>query len=171
MKALQPNTTSNILSIAIAIMLTLSAGCQSARHKAVEKAPPPQDVTPGSTFTVIKDFLIPDGDTSVYFQDTQLYPEGGIQPDDPFCQFTNGGASGQIIRGVFTVSNVEYEEAGVGPGGIDVSVTEIHLQGAATGKSYRLNCMLPLLSHGARFVTPVEIQSAVGGYLNLKDAP
>ncbi|MGD2055564.1 MAG: hypothetical protein PVJ15_02065, partial [Gammaproteobacteria bacterium] len=107
----------------------------------------------------------------VYFQDTRLYPQGDIQPDDPFCRFTGAGDSGEIIRGVFTVSNVEYEEAGVGPGGIDVSVTEIHLQNTANGKAYRLNCMLPLLSHGSRFVTPVEIRGAVGDYMNLKDAP
>jgi hypothetical protein len=170
MKAMQPNIVKTLLAAVIVIHLTTLAGCHNTRHKA-ESAPPPKDVTPGSTFTVVKDFLIPDGDTSVYFQDTRLYPEGGIQPDDPYCQFTNGGASGEIIRGVFTVGSVEYEEAGVGPGGMDVSVTEIHLKEAKTGKSYRMNCMLPLLSRGTRFVTPVEIQGAVGGYMNLKDAP
>ena len=171
MNALHENILRKSLAAAIAVILAILAGCQGARPKAVEKAPPPQDVTPGSTFTVIKDFLIPDGDSGVYFQDTRLYPQGDIQPDDPFCQFA-GAASGEIIRsGVLTVSNVEYEEAGVGPNGVDVSVTEIHLQETSTGKAYRLNCMLPLLSHGARFVTPVEIQSAVGGYLNLRDAP
>jgi hypothetical protein len=170
MKAIKPDIFSILLAGTIAINLALLAGCQSTRHKA-EKAPPPADVTPDSTFTVIKDFLIPDGDTGVYFQDTRLYPEGGIQPDDPFCEFTSAAAGGEIIRGVFTVSKVEYEETGVGPNGMDVSVTEIHLQAATTKKSYRLNCMLPLLSRGARFVTPVEIQGAVGGYMTLKDAP
>jgi hypothetical protein len=88
-----------------------------------------------------------------------------------YCQLT-GGASGEVIhRGVFTVANVEYDEIGAGPNGSDVSVTKIHLREAATGKAYGLNCMLPLSSHGARFVTPAEIQGAVGGYMNLKDAP
>lgn len=56
-------------------------------------------------------------------------------------------------------------------GGMDVSVTEIHLRAATTGISYRMNCMLPLLSRGARFVTPAEIQGAIGGYMDLKVAP
>ena len=68
------------------------AACHSVQHK-VEPAPVAQDVTPGSTFTVVKDFLIPSGDPAVYFQDSQLYPEGEIQPDNPFCQFTSGAAA------------------------------------------------------------------------------
>jgi hypothetical protein len=31
--------------------------------------------------------------------------------------------------------------------------------------------MLPLVSYGARFVTPAEIQGAVGGYMDLTVAP
>ena len=155
------------------VLLTAAlAGCQSAEHKA-DPGPPPQTVTPGSTFTVVKDFLVPSGDSSVYFQNTRLYPEGKIQPDDPFCQFATGAATaaGQVIHtGIFTVSNLEYDENGVGPGGMDVSITEIRLQKTSTGKSYRMNCMLPLLSQGARFVTPAEIQGAVGGYMDLKVA-
>lgn len=149
------------------------AGCQTAQQKA-EPAPPAQNVTPGSTFTVVKDFLIPSGDSTVYFQNTRLHPEGRIQPDDPFCQFAIGAATaaGQVIHtGVFTVSNLEYDEDGVGPGGMDVSITGIRLQEASTGKSYRMNCMLRLLSQGARFVTPAEIQGAVSGYMDLKVAP
>jgi hypothetical protein len=157
----------------VVVLTAALAGCQTTKKKA-ESAPPPQNVTPGSTFSVVKGFLIPSGDTSVYFQDTRLYPEGRIQPDDPFCQFSTGAATaaGQVIHeGKFTVSNVEYDENGVGPGGMVVSVTEIHLDEASSGKSYRMNCMLPLLSPGARFVTPPEIQGAVGGYMDLKVAP
>lgn len=170
MKITKSNTFKKALVGVIAVSLAALAGCQSARHKAAP-APPPQDVTPGSTFTVVKDFLIPDGNSSVYFQATRLYPEGEIQPDNPFCEFATGTATGQVIRGVFTVSNVQYDEDGVGPGNMNVSVTEINLQEASTGLAYRMNCMLPLLSHGARFVAPAEIQSAVGGYMDLKVAP
>ena len=156
------------------VLLTAAlAGCQSAQRKA-ETAPPPQDVTPGSTFTVVRDFLVPAGDNSVYFQDTRLYPQGDIQPNDPVCQFTTGAATaaGQVISTrILTVSNVEYDEDGVGPGGTDVAVTVIHLRDASSGKAYRMNCMLPLLSHGARLVTRAEIQGAVGGYMDLKVAP
>lgn len=149
------------------------AGCQTAQYK-TQQAPLPQNVTQGSTFTVVKDFLVASGDSTVYFQNSRLYPEGQIQPDDPFCQFAIGAATaaGQVIRtGVFSVSSLEYDENGVGPGGMDVSITEIRLQEASTGKSYRMNCMLPLLSQGARFVTADEIQGAVGGYMDLKVAP
>jgi hypothetical protein len=160
------------------VLLTAAlAGCQTAHHKA-EPAPLPQNVTPGSTFTLVKGFLIPSGDNSVYFQAARLYPEGRIQPEYPFCQFTTATATatatadGQVIHPhKFTVSHVEYDEKGVGPGGMNVSVTEIHLLEASSGKSYRMNCMLPLLSGNARFVTPAEIQGAVGGYMDLKISP
>jgi hypothetical protein len=160
--------------VSFLILLTAAlAGCQSAQRKA-GSASPPQDVTPGSTFTVVKDFLIPAGDSSVYFQDTQLYPQGEIQPNDPVCQFTTGvpTATGQVINNRrFTVTSVEYDEDGVGPGGMDVAVTGIHLRDASSGKAYTMNCMLPLLSHGARLVTRAEIEGAVGGYMDLKVAP
>lgn len=156
---------------AFLVLLTAAlAGCQSAK----DKAPPPQDVTPGSTFTVVKDFLIPSGDSSVYFQDAHLYPQGGIQANFPFCQLISGDptAAGQVIKArKFTVSTVDYDENGTGPAGLDVSLTAIHLQDASSGKAYRMDCMLPLQAYGARFVTPEEIQSAVGGYLDLKLAP
>ena len=160
--------------VSLSVVLTVAlAGCQSARHQE-ETAPPPQNVTPGSTFTVVKNFLIPSGDSSIYFQDTWLYPQGKIQPNYPYCEFVIGAATkaGQVIdTGQLTVSMVSYEEKGVGQGGIDVSVTVVHLQEASSGKSYLMNCMLPLLSRGALFVTPAEIQGAVGGYMDLKVAP
>jgi hypothetical protein len=31
--------------------------------------------------------------------------------------------------------------------------------------------MLPIVAHGARFVTPDEIEGAVGGYMDIKVAP
>jgi hypothetical protein len=158
----------------VLILLAISlAACQSTKDIS-GSAPPPQDVTPGSTFTVIKDFLIPAGDSSVYFQDNQLYPQGRIKADDPSCQFgiAASTSAGTVIRaGNLVVSNVEYDEKGVGPLGIDVSITKIHLRSAATGDNYQLDCMLPRLSYGARFVTPPEIQGAVGGYMDLKVAP
>lgn len=159
--------------ISLVVVLTVGlTGCQSARHQA-GSPPPPQDVTPGSTFTVVKDFLVPSGDSSVYFQDARVYPQGEIQPNYPYCEFDTGAATadGQVIKGTYTVSKVEYDENGVGPRGIDVSVTAIYLQAASSGEPYRMNCMLPLLSRGARFVTPAEIQGAVGGYMDLRVAP
>lgn len=155
----------------IAMLAAALAGCQTAQH---QPAAAPQSVTPDSTFTVVKDFLIPSGDSAVDFQDAGLYPQGMIQPNDPFCRFSTGAAteSGEVIRkGKLTVSSVEYNEKDVGPGNIDVSVTEIHLRARGSGNSYRLDCMLPLLAYGARFVTIAEIQGAVGGYMDLQVAP
>jgi len=170
MKELTPNTIRTALAAAIVVILVTVPGCQSERHKA-QPAPHLPDVGPGSTFTVIDGFLIPDDQNSVYFQDAQLYPEGEIQADYPFCKFSSA-AGGEIIHsGVLTVSNVEYDESSIGPKGGDVSATKIHLKQAATGKSYRMDCMLPLASHGARFVTSEEIQGALAGYMNLQDAP
>jgi len=156
----------------LALFMVGLAGCQHARQQA-ESPPPPQDVTPGSTFTVVKDFLVPSGDSSVYFQDTRVYPQGEIQPNYPYCQFITAApsADGQVIKGTYMVSNVEYDENGVGLRGAEVAVTVIHLQAASSGQPYRLNCMLPLVSSGARFVTPAEIQGAVGGYMDLRVAP
>ncbi|MFZ0470717.1 MAG: hypothetical protein WAL92_17465 [Thiogranum sp.] len=155
----------------IVLLAAALAGCQTAQH---QPAAAPQSVTPDSTFTVVKDFLIPSGDSAVDFQDAGLYPQGRIQPNDPFCRFSTGTstAGGEVIRkGKFTVSSVEYNEKEAGPGNIDVSVTEIHLREGASGKPYGLDCMLPLLAYGARFVTITEIQGAVGGYMDLQVAP
>jgi hypothetical protein len=155
----------------VVVLTAVLAGCQSTRHKA--ETAPPQDVTPGSTFTVVKDFLIPSGDGSVYFQDSRLYPQAEIQPDYPYCEFRTGvpSADGHVIKGTYTVDNVSYDENGAGPQGVDVSVTVIDLQEASSGKPYRMSCMLPMLSRGARFVTPAEIQGAVGSYMDLRVAP
>ena len=159
-------------AIVVAFMFVTLSACHSAGNKAAHKAPPPQDVTPGSTFTVTQRFAIPSGDAGVYLQDTRLYSEEQLQPNYPFCRFETVGVSGELIdRGVYTVTGVDYEENGTGPGGMDVSVTDIRLQAQTTGKTYHLNCMLPLVSYGARFVTPDEIQGAVGGYMTLRDEP
>ncbi len=164
----------NFLSLLLAVAMVVAlAGCESRIHKA-GPPPPPQEVTPGSTFTVVKDFLVPAGDSSVYFQNARLYPQGDIQPDDPYCEFSAGAATadGAVIRtGVFTVSDVTYDEAAVGVGGVDISVSGYQLQEGASGRTYRMDCMLPLLSTGTLFVKPEEIQSAVGGYMELKVAP
>jgi len=156
------------------VVLTVAlAGCESTKLKA-KPAPPPQNVTPGSTFTVVKGFLIPSGDSSVFFQDARLYPEGEIQPNYPYCELTVGAATadGVVIKeGVFTVSSVTYDERGIGAGSVDISITGIHLQEGTSGKTYLMDCMLPLLSRGALFVTPAEIQAAVAGYMNLKVMP
>lgn len=159
--------------ISLVVVVTAAlAGCQSVRQKA-EPAAPPQNVTPGSTFTVVKEFLVPSGDSSVYFQDTRLYPQGEIRTDYPYCEFSTGAATadGQVVKGTYMVSIVSYDQESAGAGGTDVSVTVLHLQQVSSGRIYRMNCMLPLLSRGALFVTPAEIQGAVGGYMDLRVAP
>ena len=153
------------------LLPAMLAACHSGPHKVKEPLPPPQDVTPGSTFSVVKGFLIPADSSTVFFQDQHLYPLGEIRPDFPYCVFDAGTATadGQLIRNMtFTVRDVEYDERAVGSGGTDVSVTRIHLLEPVSGDSYRLDCALPLLSGGADFVTPAEVQGAVGGYLELK---
>jgi hypothetical protein len=155
------------------VLVTTVAGCEPRIHKA-GPPPPPTEVTPGSSFTVVKDFLIPSGDSSIYFQDGDLYPQGDIQPNDPYCEFAAAVASAEgivIKTGVFTVSSVTYDEAGVGVGGVDTSITGFKLREMASGKTYRMDCMLPLLSQGALFVSPAEVQGAVAGYMKLKVAP
>jgi hypothetical protein len=155
------------------MLLVALAGCESKIHKA-GPPPPPTEVTPGSTFTVVNGFLIPPGDTSVFFQDARLYPQGDIQPDLPYCELTAGAASADgilIKEGVLTVSDVTYDEKDVGVGGADVSVSSYKLKQAASGKTYLMDCMLPLLSRGALFVSPAEVQGAVADHMNLKVAP
>jgi hypothetical protein len=131
-------------------------------------------VTPGSTFTVVGGFLIPSGDSSVFFQNARVYPEGDIQPNLPYCELSVGTATadGMLIKeGIFTVSTVTYDERSAGAGGTDVSITGFHLQEASSGKTYLMDCMLPLLSQGALFATPAEIQGAVADHMELKVAP
>jgi hypothetical protein len=164
---------SSIFGSVLLVFMVALAGCESKLHKA-GPPPPPTEVTPGSTFTVVKGFLVPPGDTSVFFQDARLYPQGNIQPNFPYCELTAGAAStdGILVKeGVLTVSSVTYDEHGVGVGGADISITGFQLKESASGKTYLMDCMLPLLSRGALFVSPAEIQGAVAGYMNLKVAP
>ena len=117
---------------------------------------------------------MPSGDSSVFFQDAKLYPEGNIQPNFPYRDLSVGAktADGVLIReGVFTVSKLTCDERGIGAGGVDISITGFHLQEASSGKTYLMGCMLPLLSQGALFVTPAEIQGAVADHMELKVAP
>ena len=160
------------VTLLLVLMATL-AGCGPSIIKA-PPPPPPAEVTPGSTFTVVKGFIVPSGASSIFFQDARLYPEGNIQPNFPYCELSVGAATadGVLIReGVFTVSRVTYDERGIGAGGVDISITGFHLQEASSGKTYLMDCMLPLLSRGALFVTPAEIQGAVADHMELKVAP
>jgi hypothetical protein len=160
------------LTLLIVLMLALS-GCESRIHKA-GPLPPPTEVTPGSTFTVLRGFLVPSGASSIFFQDARLYPEGNIQPNLPYCEFSIGAATagGVLIRDrVFTVSKVTYDEHGVGAGGADMSITGFHLKDATSGGTYRMDCMLPLFSRSTLFVSPEEIQGAVAEHMELKVAP
>ena len=160
----------------VTLLLVLAAalaGCGPSIIKA-PPAPPPTEVTPGSTFTVVGGFLIPSGDSSVFFQNARVYPEGDIQPNLPYCELSVGTATadGMLIKeGIFTVSTVTYDERSAGAGGTDVSITGFHLQEASSGKTYLMDCMLPLLSQGALFATPAEIQGAVADHMELKVAP
>jgi hypothetical protein len=159
-------------SVSWLILLTGLAACSTSPQ--LEPPPPAQDLTTGSTFMVTRDFLIPSGNTSVYFQDAKLYPLGDIPVNDPVCQFLIPKASvaGQVISSrSLTVSAVVYAENGVGPGGMDATVTMMQLKDATRGDTFSLKCMLPLQSHGARPVTRAEIQGALGDYMLLKVAP
>ena len=124
--------------VTLLLVLTVAlAGCGPSIIKA-PPAPPPTEVTPGSTFTVVRGFIVPSGVSSVFFQDARLYPEGHIQPNLPYCELSVGAATadGVLIKeGVFTVSKVTYDERGIGAGGIDISITGFHLQEASSGKT------------------------------------
>ena len=157
----------------LVVLVAVLAGCESKIHKA-GPPPPPTEVSPGSTFTVIKGFLIPPGDKSVFFQDARLYPQGEIQPDYPYCELIAAAATedGVLIReGVLTVSSVTYDESAVGAGGADVSITSLRLKEGVSGKTYQMDCMLPLLSRGTLFVSLAEIRGAVAEHMELKVAP
>jgi hypothetical protein len=157
-----------LLMLSVAVLLACSSSPQ------VEPPPPAQDITIGSTFTVTRDFLVPSGNTSVYFQDTKLYPLGDIQTDDPVCQFLISAATvaGQVISGrTLLVSAVDYDENGIGLSGMDATVTIIRLKDSSSHESFTLKCMLPIKSHGARPVNRAEIQGALGDYLVLKVSP
>jgi predicted small secreted protein len=162
----------NGFTVFLVLLSVTLAGCGTPKLKE-GPPPPPTEVTPGSTFKLMKGFIVPSGDSSVFFQAGELYPDGNIQPNLPYCEFSVGAANadGVLLReGTFTVSEVTYDERDAGPG-VDISVTGIHLQDALTGKTYQMDCMLPLLSTGALYVTPAEVQGAVADYMELKLAP
>lgn len=103
-----------------------------------------------------------------------MLPHCRVVANLPYCEFSIGAATadGVLIReGIFTVSRVTYDEHGVGTDGVEISITGFDLQETSSGKSYQMDCMLPLLSRDALFVSPAEIQGAVAEHMELRVAP
>lgn len=103
-----------------------------------------------------------------------MLPHCRVVANLPYCEFSIGAATadGVLIReGVFTVGKVTYDEHGVGTDGVEISITGFDLQETSSGKSYQMDCMLPLLSRDALFVSPAEIQGAVAEHMELRVAP
>ena len=97
-------------TVALLGVLALTACQPSAKKDALASSP--QDVESGSTFTLNKAMVIPEGTAAVYFQDTQLVVARGLRPNYAYCKFELDGpatAARQVSPQSFWVTTVDYD--------------------------------------------------------------
>jgi len=159
-----------IVALAVLLAGVLAAAACHQAQKITPLPPGPQTVTSGSTLQVLEPFVIPQGQSRIYFQDAQIGSANTLRPNFPYCQFempSPATAARTIQPQVYTIGSVEYDEQNEVPGGKFASVTYLNLQRDARRTEERLACLLPGDARASRFVTPAEINGAPGGYFNL----
>ena len=139
------------LKTAVALLPALAAGILLAGCQSHEYRPPaPESVLSGSTFVSVNALTVPAGVAEVLLQDASVVTEPALNPDYPYCRFRPGAAR----RGNETRTVVWYV-----------------LQGGPQNAGGRMGCAVPFSAPSRLFVTPAEVQGAVGGYFNLTAAP
>ena len=144
------------------------AGCHTA-----PKPAPPDMVTAGSTLTVTTPFLIPAGQSGVYFQDNALQGKANPGSGLPYCHFQLPGSTAKartVGAETLTVTTIQLDEEAASRGSGFASITRLNLQGGKQAGPPRVSCRLPGDASASRFVTPAEIRGAMGAYFDLKVA-
>ena len=154
----------------LALALVMLGGC-----KAPSPQPPaPDAVLAGSTFVSTRSLTVPAGATEVILQDGGVLLESGIQPDYPYCRFRPAGATTAartaVPPAVYTVSTLEYDQRGARRGSETRPVVWFVLQGGAQNAGGRMGCAVPFAGPDRLYLTPAEVQGAVGGYFNVNAA-
>lgn len=158
--------------ILVAALLTGLMACGSKKQKPEPR--PPANVTTGSTFEVLKAFDVQPGQGGVYFQDAGIVAESRLGNQYPYCLFSPEGASGSRVTvqpQVFEVNSVSYGESSAGTKGELSAASHLRLSSRSGGRGATMSCMFPGRAMQAGFVTPDEIQGALGGYFAVEVAP
>lgn len=154
--------------VVLMVMGSFALGACQSKPRAPERSP--QDIPPGSTFTVHEKLTIQPDDAALYFQDTQLLPSNKLNPNYPYCRFQTADLASEVHHvepQTLTVASTEFDERAMGASGGGVAVTQIDLQSAGKGTTYRMLCFPPVEVGGAQFVTDAEIAGALGDYMTL----
>ena len=150
----------------------LIAGCQSPP---MSQAPAPDAVLAGSTFVSTNALTLPAGVAEVVLQNASVVAESALQRDYPYCRFRPGGAvnSARVIAppSVYSVTSLDYDESGSRRGNETRPVVWFNLQGGPQDAGGRMGCAVPFLAPNRLFLTPAEVQGAVGRYFNVNAAP
>lgn len=153
---------------ALLVLCTLlGAGCKSKPAP----LPPPDEVTPGSTLSVLKPFEIPAGNAGLYFQNQAPSGRQGLNGVDPYCRFVPQSAAkgpSVVAIGTYTVVTNEYMEDERGPGDRFVSAVRYALRGPLPDSDAQLTCVVPDVAAVSQFPTPAEISGALGAYFKLR---
>ncbi|MGH8616934.1 MAG: hypothetical protein ACREUW_04535 [Burkholderiales bacterium] len=167
---------SNRITAALPLTLLVAgvlAGCQP--HERDRPSRGPESVLAGSTLVSVNALAVPAGAAEVVLQDAAVVPESGIRPEYPYCRFRPGGptAAPRVIGppSVYLVTSLQYDERGARRGNETRPVVWFVLQGGPQSAGGQLGCAVPFSAPSRLFVTPAEVQGAVGGYFNLTAAP
>lgn len=164
--------TAVVLPLAL-VIAGLLGGCQP--HERDRPSPGPESVLAGSTLVSVNALAVPAGAAEVVLQDASVVPESGIRPDYPYCRFRPGGPAAALrVIGppsVYLVTSLQYDERGARRGNETRPVVWFVLQGGPQNAGGQLGCAVPFSAPNRLFVTPAEVQGAVGGFFNLTAAP
>jgi hypothetical protein len=151
---------------------TLLVACQSDPSM---RPPRAHEVLAGSTLNSTAPLSVAPGVAEVLLQDAAAVAPSALRFDYPYCRFQPGGPVGAARTvappSVYLVASLEYDERGSQRGGETRPVIWFNLQGGPQNAGGRLGCAVPFSSSPRLFLTPAEVQGAVGGYFNLIAAP
>ena len=145
----------------------LGAGCRSKPAP----LPPPDEVVPGATLSILQPFEIPAGKAGIYFQNQAPHDRRGLNEVDPYCRYvpkTPAQGVSVVALGVYTVVAKEYVEEQEGLGNEFTSGVRYTLRGPIPNSDASLTCIVPDAADVGRFPTPAEISGALGAYFKLK---
>lgn len=124
-------------------------------------------VEAGSTLTLLVPLMFGQ-EGALFFQDAQLLSAAELSPTLPYCRMTPGSAATPLTvqPGPFPVRSVDYDDRAGATGGQTPSVTRIQLA-ANPQQPYDLACQWPQGGPSTAFLTPQEIQGAIGAHFKM----
>ncbi|MEA3412329.1 MAG: hypothetical protein U9R74_12425 [Pseudomonadota bacterium] len=147
------------------------AGCQTKKD-IYEPVPPIRDVTAGSSLVLLKPLVISSGVSAAVFQNGRVVEPHAIRNDMPYCRLELGQAPGSDLNvepQTIPVKYVAYDDRRVGDSDDQVSVTKITLGATDTNPFRRMNCLWPVPSGAANFMSAEDIAATLDGYFSIEE--